>query len=58
METDRNPEDLMARYHAGDFAAVTALVECIGPQLHRAYRTLRSSMNALGPKQGSSRVLP
>ena len=27
----------MARYQAGDFAAVTALVECVGPQLHRFF---------------------
>ena len=27
----------MARYQAGDFAAVTALVESIGPQLHRFF---------------------
>ena len=37
MDIDRNPERLMTRYQAGDFAAVTALVECIGPQLHRFF---------------------
>jgi len=37
METDPNPESLMTRYQAGDFAAVTALVECMGPQLHRFF---------------------
>jgi RNA polymerase sigma-70 factor, ECF subfamily len=37
MDTDRNPESLMTRYQAGDFAAVTVLVECIGPQLHRFF---------------------
>jgi RNA polymerase sigma-70 factor, ECF subfamily len=37
MDIDRNPEILMTRYQAGDFAAVTALVECIGPQLYRFF---------------------
>jgi RNA polymerase sigma-70 factor, ECF subfamily len=27
----------MARYQAGDFAAATALIECVGPQLHRFF---------------------
>ena len=27
----------MARYQAGDLAAATALIECIGPQLHRFF---------------------
>jgi RNA polymerase sigma-70 factor (ECF subfamily) len=37
MDSDGNPDALMARYQAGDFAAVTTLVECIGPQLHRFF---------------------
>jgi len=37
VDTGRNLDTLMARYQAGDFAAVTALVECIGPQLHRFF---------------------
>jgi RNA polymerase sigma-70 factor, ECF subfamily len=43
MDTDRNPERLMARYQAGDFAAVTLLVECIGPQLHRFFMVQSAS---------------
>src|SRR5271169_2689594 len=34
MDCDGNLDTLMARYQAGDFAAVTTLVESIGPQLH------------------------
>src|SRR5271170_2246627 len=37
MDPGSNLDELMARYQAGDFAAVTALVECIGPQLHRFF---------------------
>ena len=37
MDTDRSPESLMARYQAGDSSAVTALVECISPRLHRFF---------------------
>jgi len=37
MDTDRKPETLMTRYQAGDFTAVTALVESIGPLLHRFF---------------------
>ena len=35
MRPDSNLEMLMARYQQGDFAAATALIECISPQLHR-----------------------
>ena len=37
MDSRSNLDTLMARYQAGDFDAVTALVECIGPQLHRFF---------------------
>src|SRR6204780_2207241 len=37
MDSGSNLDTLMARYQAGDFAAVTALVERIGPQLHRFF---------------------
>ena len=43
MDTDRNPERLMTRYQAGDFAAVPVLVECIGPQLHRFFMAQSAS---------------
>lgn len=38
MDSDTNPEVLMVRYQAGDFAAATALIDRIGPQLHRFFR--------------------
>ncbi len=37
MNSGSNLDTLMARYQAGDSAAVTALVECTGPQLHRFF---------------------
>jgi RNA polymerase sigma-70 factor, ECF subfamily len=37
MDSGSNLDALMARYQAGDSAAVTALVECVGPQLHRFF---------------------
>jgi len=37
MDTDHKTETLMTRYQAGDASAVTALVESIGPQLHRFF---------------------
>jgi RNA polymerase sigma-70 factor (ECF subfamily) len=37
MDSGSNLDTLMARYQAGDFDAVTALVERIGPQLHRFF---------------------
>src|SRR5271169_4368808 len=37
MDCDGNLDTLMARYQAGDFAAVTTLVEAVGPQLHRFF---------------------
>src|SRR5579863_2887783 len=43
MDTDRNPERLMSRYQAGEFAAVAVLVECIGPQLHRFFMAQSAS---------------
>ncbi len=43
MDSVSNLDTLMARYQAGDFAAVTALVECIGPQLHRFFMAQSAS---------------
>ncbi len=43
MDSGSNLDALMARYHAGDFAAVTALVEGIGPQLHRFFMAQAAS---------------
>lgn len=37
MHPDSNLEMLMARYQGGDFAAATALVDRISPQLHRFF---------------------
>ena len=37
MDPRSNLDTLMARYQAGDAAAVTALVEAVGPQLHRFF---------------------
>jgi RNA polymerase sigma-70 factor, ECF subfamily len=37
MYSDSNLEMLMARYQEGDFAAATALIEAISPQLHRFF---------------------
>jgi RNA polymerase sigma-70 factor (ECF subfamily) len=37
VDPGSNLDTLMARYQAGDFAAATALVERIGPQLHRFF---------------------
>jgi RNA polymerase sigma-70 factor (ECF subfamily) len=37
MDYGSNLDALMARYQAGDFAAATALIERIGPQLHRFF---------------------
>src|SRR5271167_479515 len=37
MDLGSNLDSLMARYQAGDSAAVTALVECVSPQLHRFF---------------------
>jgi RNA polymerase sigma-70 factor (ECF subfamily) len=43
MDSGSNLETLMSRYQAGDFAAVTALVEGIGPQLHRFFMAQSAS---------------
>jgi RNA polymerase sigma-70 factor (ECF subfamily) len=43
MDSDGNLDTLMARYQAGDFAAVTMLVERIGPQLHRFFMAQSAS---------------
>ena len=43
MDSGSNLDTLMARYQAGDFAAATALVECIGPQLHRFFMAQSAS---------------
>lgn len=37
MDPDSNLERLMARYQEGDFAAATALIDRISPQLHRFF---------------------
>jgi RNA polymerase sigma-70 factor (ECF subfamily) len=37
VDPDTNLDTLMARYQAGDFAAATALIERISPQLHRHF---------------------
>jgi RNA polymerase sigma-70 factor, ECF subfamily len=37
MDSGSNYDSLMARYQAGDFAAATALIECVGPQLYRFF---------------------
>jgi RNA polymerase sigma-70 factor (ECF subfamily) len=34
---DGNPEVLMTRYQAGDFAAARALIDCVSPRLHRFF---------------------
>jgi RNA polymerase sigma-70 factor, ECF subfamily len=43
MDSDGNLDTLMARYQAGDFAAVTTLVAYIGPQLHRFFMAQSAS---------------
>jgi RNA polymerase sigma-70 factor (ECF subfamily) len=43
MDTSSNLDTLMARYQAGDFAAVTALVEYVGPKLHRFFMAQSAS---------------
>ena len=43
MDPKRNLDTLMARYQAGDSAAVTALVEGVGPQLHRFFMAQSAS---------------
>ena len=37
MSLDVDPERLMIRYQAGDFAAARALIDLISPQLHRFF---------------------
>ncbi len=37
MHPDSNLEMLMARYQSGDFAAATALIDRLSPQLHRFF---------------------
>src|SRR5580692_11389142 len=43
MYSGSNLDTLMARYQAGDFAAATALIERIGPRLHRFFMAQFSS---------------
>ncbi|MGD0493605.1 MAG: RNA polymerase sigma factor [Steroidobacteraceae bacterium] len=43
MEPKRNLDTLMSRYQAGDSAAVTALVEAVGPRLHRFFMAQSAS---------------
>jgi RNA polymerase sigma-70 factor (ECF subfamily) len=43
MDPGSNLDILMARYQAGDFAAATALIQRIGPQLHRFFLAQFSS---------------
>jgi RNA polymerase sigma-70 factor (ECF subfamily) len=43
MDQRTNLDTLMARYQAGDSAAVTALVQGVGPQLHRFFMAQSAS---------------
>lgn len=43
MNSSETLNTLMARYQAGDFAAVTALVGRVGPQLHRYFMAQSAS---------------
>jgi RNA polymerase sigma-70 factor (ECF subfamily) len=43
LDPSSNLDTLMARYQAGDFAAATALIERLGPQLHRFFLAQFSS---------------
>jgi RNA polymerase sigma-70 factor (ECF subfamily) len=43
MDPSSNLDTLMARYQAGDSAAVTALVEAVAPQLHRFFMAQSAS---------------
>src|ERR1700728_2410034 len=43
MHSGSSLDTLMARYQAGDFAAATALIERIGPQLHRFFMAQSAS---------------
>jgi RNA polymerase sigma-70 factor, ECF subfamily len=43
MNMEGNPELLMARYQAGDFAAAGALIHRVSPQLHRFFQLQASS---------------
>jgi RNA polymerase sigma-70 factor (ECF subfamily) len=43
MTAKSNLDTLMARYQAGDSAAVTALVEAVGPQLYRFFMAQSAS---------------
>jgi RNA polymerase sigma-70 factor (ECF subfamily) len=43
VDPGSNLDTLMARYQAGDFAGATALIERLGPQLHRFFRAEFSS---------------
>jgi RNA polymerase sigma-70 factor, ECF subfamily len=43
MHSGSNLDTLMARYQAGDFAAATALIERIGPQLYRFFMAQTAS---------------
>jgi RNA polymerase sigma-70 factor (ECF subfamily) len=43
MDPRSNLDTLMARYQAGDSAAVTALVEAVGPPLHRFFMAQSAS---------------
>ena len=37
MQPDDNIEKLMVRYQQGDFAAASALIDCVSPQLYRFF---------------------
>jgi RNA polymerase sigma-70 factor, ECF subfamily len=43
VEVASELDELMARYQAGDFAAATALVDRLGPRLHRLFRMQSAS---------------
>jgi RNA polymerase sigma-70 factor (ECF subfamily) len=46
MDSETNLDTLMARYQAGDFAAARALIERIGPQVHRFFMAQSASRSA------------
>jgi len=43
MDSESNLDTLMARYQAGDFASARALIDRIGPQLHRFFMAQSAS---------------
>jgi RNA polymerase sigma-70 factor, ECF subfamily len=47
MHPDKNLEKLMQRYQQGDFAAATALIDRVSPQLHRFFAAYQGSRGAV-----------